>query len=125
MKRKFFLRSAIRIWTLMIALGLVPLGHAQNNALATLDAAYSTLAQADHDYKGHRVRAMEQIKHAVHALGGKISGNGKGHEAQATSDAQLRTALNLLEQARSGVTGRASKHLNAAINQIQIALKIR
>ena len=69
--------------TLMLIFGLVTSGHAQTSgAFTLLDDAYATLSQADHDYKGHRVKAMKQIELAVRELGGKISGKGRGHEPQ-------------------------------------------
>ena len=36
--------------------------------ITALHAARTTLAQADHDYKGHRVKAMHQVHQAVLAL---------------------------------------------------------
>ena len=39
----------------------------------TLTQAYSTLASADHDYHGHRIKAMQAIKKAVRMMGQKIS----------------------------------------------------
>ena len=126
MKTNHFLRYATLIATLFLAFGLMTRVQAQtNNNLATLDEAYATLAQADHDYKGHRVRAMKQIELVVHELGGKISGKGKRHEPQATSDAQLRAAQSLLQQASTGLSGKALKHVNAAIAQLNIALTIK
>jgi hypothetical protein len=80
---------------------------------------------ADHDYKGHRVKAMKQIEAAARILGVDIRGDGKGHEQQGTSDAQLRTAQGLLQQARAGLPEKALKHVDAAISQISIALTIR
>jgi hypothetical protein len=38
-----------------------------------LDEAYATLSQGNHDYKGHRVKAMKQIEMAVKELGGQIT----------------------------------------------------
>jgi len=74
------LRYASLLATLLLAFGLVMRGQAQTSSnIATLDDAYATLAQADHDYKGHRAKAMVQIKQAVKELGGSISGHGKGH----------------------------------------------
>jgi hypothetical protein len=110
----------------LLALGLVTRGQAQTAGnLATLDDAYATLAQANHDYKGHRVLAMKQIEAAVTELGGKISGKGKGHEPQGTSDAQLKAAQVLLQQASTGLSGKARKHVNNAIAQINTALAIK
>ena len=90
-----------------------------------LQQAYTTLEQADHDYKGHRIAAMKQIEAAGKLLGVNLRGDGKGHEKQGVSDQQLRTAQALLEQARPGLTGRPLKHVNRALKQLNIALSIK
>jgi hypothetical protein len=92
---------------------------------ALLGQAYTALEQADHDYKGHRVAAMKQIEAAGKLLGVTIGGGGKGHEKQAVSDEQLRAAQSLLEQARSGLSGKPLKHVNKALQQLSIALTIK
>jgi hypothetical protein len=129
MKINFIVRCATLFAVLFLAVGLAGRAQAQpatpNPALALLDDAYATLAQADHDYKGHRVLAMKQIELAVQELGGKISGNGKGHEPQGTSDAQLKAAQILLQQAGTGLAGKALTHVNNAIKQINTALAIK
>lgn len=90
-----------------------------------LRQAYVTLSMADHDYKGHRVEAMKQIEAAAKLLRMDLRGDGKGHEKQAVSDEQLRIARGMLQQASAGLTGKPLKHVERAINQINIALKIR
>ena len=91
-----------------------------------LRQAYGLLSVADHDYKGHRVKAMKQIEVAAQHLGIILRGDGKGHEAQATSDAQLRSALALLQQAAAGLhKGNGLTHVNSAIKQLNIALAIK
>ena len=90
-----------------------------------LRQAYTTLAVADHDYKGHRVKAMKQIEAAEKALGVKVKGDGKGHEPQGVSDNQLRTALGLLQQARTELKGKPLTHVDNAIKQITTALTIK
>jgi hypothetical protein len=126
MNTNLFPRYAMLLATLMLIFGLVTSGHAQTSgAFTLLDDAYATLSQADHDYKGHRVKAMKQIELAVREFGGKISGKGRGHEPQGTSDAQLRAAQGLLQQAAGGLSKKALKHVNAAIEQINVALSIK
>ncbi len=120
-----FLRGSTLLAILLLVFGLVTHVQAQINSSALLNDAYATLAQAKHDYKGHRVRAMKQIEAALGELGGKISSTGRNHEPQGTSDAQLRAAQGLLQQASAGLSGKALKHVQAAINQISIALTIR
>jgi hypothetical protein len=92
---------------------------------ALLTQAYATLSMADHDYKGHRIAAMKQIEKAGTLIGVNVRGDGKGHEQQGVSDQQLRTAQNLLEQARSGLAPKPLNHVNKAIEQISIALSIK
>jgi len=92
---------------------------------ALLVQAYTTLEVADHDYKGHRVAAMKQIQAAGKILGVNVRGDGKGHEKQGTSDAQLRTAQGLLQQAQSRLSGKALKHVDKALQELAIALSIK
>jgi hypothetical protein len=87
--------------------------------------AYTTLGQADHDYKGHRVAAMKQIEAAAKLLGVNVRGEGRGHEKQVVSDAQLRTAQGLLQQAQSGLSGKPLRHVNKALQQLSIALSLK
>jgi hypothetical protein len=94
-------------------------------AAGLLVRAYTTLEQADHDYKGHRKAAMKQIEAAAKLLGVKVGGDGKGHEKQGVSDAQLRTAQGLLQQAQSGLRGKPLGHVNKALQQLSIALSIK
>jgi hypothetical protein len=94
-------------------------------AAGLLVQAYTTLEQADHDYKGHRKAAMKQIEAAAKLLGVKVRGDGKGHEKQGISDAQLRAARGLLQQARSGLRGKPLGHVNKALQQLSIALSIK
>src|SRR5271170_6389719 len=126
MTANLLLRYSTLLATLFLAFGLVARGQAQTTGnVTTLDDAYATLAQADHDYKGHRVRAMKLVEMAVNELGGKISGHGKGREPQGTSDAQLKAAQGLLRQAAAGLSGKALKHVNNAITEISHALAVK
>jgi hypothetical protein len=115
---------ALAVVCLVLSFGYrVFAGPAASGAL--LAQAYTALEQADHDYKGHRVAAMKHIEAAGKLLGVTIGGGGKGHEKQAVSDEQLRAAQGLLEQARSGLSGKPLKHVNKALEQLSIALKIK
>ena len=126
MRNTFLLRYSTLLAVLLLAFGLVTGAQAQTTGTtALLDDAYATLAQAKHDYKGHRVRAMKQIDAALGVIGAKVSGMGKNHEPQGTSDAQMRAAESLLQQARSGLTGKALKHVSNAITQINDGLAIK
>ena len=120
-----FLRGSTLLTIILLVFGLVTRAQAQTTSSALLNDAYATLAQAKHDYQGHRVRAMKQIEAALGEMGAKISSTGRNHEPQGTSDAQLRAAQGLLEQAEAGLSGKSLKHVQAAVSQISIALSIR
>lgn len=126
MKTNLLLRLPLFLAVIVLALGLVTQAHAQAASPVTLlDDAYATLAQAKHDYKGHRVKAMKQIELALGEKGAKVSGKGKVREPQGTSDAQLRAAQALLQQAAPQLSGKSLKHVNTAISQISTALSIK
>ena len=94
-------------------------------AIAQLDQAFGLLRQGDHDYQGHRARALHLVEAAGKELGTTLTGDGTGKETQSSSDGQLRSAQSLLQQALPGLTGRAKFQTRQAINQINIALGIK
>jgi hypothetical protein len=89
--------------------------------------AYRILAFGDHDYHGHRVAAMKQVKQAAELLGLDLRGDDRDREVQVLSDDQLRTARDLLTHVldSSEVKGqdRIAKHISNAIEQINKALE--
>jgi hypothetical protein len=104
-----------------------PLIRLSGGEVAMLQQAYAILAVGDHDYKGHRVRAMKAIEAACKLLGTDISGEGRGREPQPISDDQLRQVLSVLQQVRGSLAAsqpKVVKHLDVAINNISIALTI-
>ncbi len=90
-----------------------------------LAQAYGSLAAADHDYKGHRAAAMKQIEEAGKLLGVNVRGDGKNHEPQRESDAHLRNAESLLQEARGDLSGKPLKHVEAALKDLSVALSIK
>lgn len=93
-----------------------------------LRGAYMTLYVADHDYKGHRIRAMHALEKACDLLGTDIRGDGKGHEKQAVSDEQLKQAQTTIEQVKNGLGTTQPKvvhHLEKAIKLLSEALTIK
>jgi hypothetical protein len=116
---------------------------------------YIVLAGANHDYDGHRAKAMGQIQSAVKLLDKAVAKNGsanakitsayedavsraaklaaKGaatvHELQSVSDARLKKALLGLAEVRPTAVQMKQKkllnHVDAAIKELNIALKIR
>ena len=112
----------IACWVLLFGLNLLA-GPAPSGDL--LRQAYTTLERADHDYKGHRIKAMKHIEAAGKYLGVAVRGDGKGHEAQGESDAQLRTAQGLLQQAGAGLSGKPLRQVNKALAELATALTIK
>ena len=126
MTNNAFLRFSTFLAAIFLALGLSTRVHAEAySSIGLLDDAYATMAQCNHDYKGHRVLAMKQIDKAIRELGGRISGHGHGHEAQGTSDAQMAAARDLIQQASVGLPKKALRHANMALQQINVALSIK
>jgi hypothetical protein len=119
-----------------------------------LRPAYLALAGANHDYDGHRVKAMHQVKGALNLLNDHVMKNGTPamkdatragkaavaradkaaqgarmfHEPQPASDAALRQARQVLLQVRPGLVAnnqqKVLKRVDEAMKQIHIALKI-
>ena len=91
--------------------------------------AYHILATGDHDYDGHRVKAMHSVEAAGKLLGVDMAGDLKDHTPQPLSDAKLQEAQGLINQvlASAEVKGqeRVVKHLNEAVLHINKALKVR
>jgi hypothetical protein len=92
---------------------------------ALLRQAYITLSFANQDYQGHRYAAMKEIEAAANNLKFDLRGDGTGGERQRVSDEQLRAARSLLEQARDELSRRPRRHVEKAIKQIDIALRIK
>jgi hypothetical protein len=119
------LRFSLKLAVLSVFLSFGVNLRAQSAPADLLTQAYTTLSVADHDYQGHRVRAMKQIELAGKVVGINVAGNGKGHEPQVVSDQQLRTAQGLLQQARPGLPTKAQLHVDKALQQLATALSIK
>jgi hypothetical protein len=94
-----------------------------------LHRAYRILATGDHDYKGHRAKAMHAVESAAKLLGLDLKGDYKEHEVQVLSDDKLREARGLLQNVllNAEVKGQPhiSKHINKAIEEINAGLEAR
>jgi len=105
--------------------GTQPAGTPEVQQLRT---AYKTLYIADHDYHGHRIAAMHAIEKACDLLGTDIRGDGKGHIPQAISDEDLTQAKATITAVLQGGVAtsqpKVARHLNKAIEEITIALKV-
>jgi hypothetical protein len=87
--------------------------------------AYWLLEQADRDYRGHRVKAMEEIKRAGAIIGMDLHGDGYGGLRQPWSDERLREARSLLEDVVDKSGGREHEHIRIAIRELNKALEVR
>jgi hypothetical protein len=104
-------------------------GFSDSQEAGELHQAYHILATGDHDYKGHRAKAMNQVKKAADMLGLDLSGDDKDREKQVLSDDRLREArgylVNVLGASEVKDQKKIADHINAAIKQIDVALSIR
>jgi len=106
-----------------------PSAPPDNSELGLLKQTYHTLKIADHDYNGHRAKAMRSIENACDKLGENIRGDGKGGERQPVSDAQLREALRNLQKAHTMATANGQKEvltqIDKAIDDLGRALGVK
>jgi hypothetical protein len=104
-------------------------GFNDSQEAAMLHRAYRILASGDHDYKGHRAKAMDEVKKAAELLGTDLRGDDKDKTNQALSDDRLREARGLLEKVSNSSDvknqKRVTRHIDAAIKQIDQALSVR
>jgi hypothetical protein len=127
-------RSALFVAMLILSCGLSARAADStppddNSELGLLKRTYHILKIADHDYDGHRVKAMRSIENACDQLGENIRGDGKDKEAQSVSDAQLRQAQKWLLQAHTMASEQKQKdvvvHLDKAVNELALALGVK
>ena len=124
-------------------------GTANAELIETLRSAHRLLVSADYDYEGHRAKAAKEVRNTLEELGrhhkkakpGLTPNKGavvppkaahvsqeKVHEPQATSDAQLREAQQLLQGALTQLNVKhpnATANVKAAIAEINMALAIK
>jgi hypothetical protein len=91
--------------------------------------AFHLLKKADHDYDGHRVKAMEAVEAAGRELGLELGGDLPDRERQWKSDDQLIEARRLLREARDKLEDRdrdrVAAHVERAIKEIDTALNVK
>jgi hypothetical protein len=84
--------------------------------------AYVLLKHANHDYGGHRAKAMQHVEAAGKALNLRLEGDAKEHERQWQSDQMLTEARRLLSHARGTLEAqdrdKAAAHVDKAIAEI-------
>jgi hypothetical protein len=99
-----------------------------------LHHAKHLLQEADHDYDGHRARAVKDVSEAIHELShgekhhAEAKGGSKGgKEPQKKSDHELHEAIKILDHAKSQLHHehhkKALHHVEEAIKQLREALK--
>jgi hypothetical protein len=88
--------------------------------------AYVLLKHANHDYSGHRGKALEHVEAAGKALNLKLEGDASNRERQWKSDQMLTEARHLLQHAEGAFEAhdreRAAAHVDRAIGEIDAAL---
>jgi hypothetical protein len=87
--------------------------------------AYWLLEQSDRDYKGHKGKAIEEIKKAAKMMGMDLHGEGYSGEHQPWSDERLREARHALEDIVDKGHEHEHEHLWKAISEINKALEVR
>ena len=122
---------------------------------ALLRKAFILLAEGNHDYNGHRVKAMHAVKAAARILDDSVLKHGTAqqkaatlkektavaaaeetakripvlHERQPASDAQLRKAATLLTETRASLARhkqhKVLAHVDTALKEINMALQVR
>ena len=97
--------------------------------IAALQTAYTDLKIGNHDYKGHRIKALHQVEAACKLLGVVAKGDGHDKQLQSQSDSDLKGAQGQLQTvhnaaAASGQT-QLQKHVDKALDEIGLALAIK
>ena len=91
--------------------------------------AYHLLKKADHDYDGHRVKAMKAVEAAGRGLGLELGGDLPDRERQWKSDDQLIEARRLLRDSRDKLESqdrdRVAANVEKAIKEINAALGVK
>ncbi len=102
------------------------------DALSAADAlrnAYAILKTGDHDYQGHRIKAMHEIEAAAKYMGVTLRGDVRDKTPQALSDEKLREARGLLETVKVSGSAKSPRQvvwrIDDAIKEINFALSIR
>jgi len=88
--------------------------------------AYVLLKHANHNYEGHRARALEHIQAAGKAMNLQLEGDANERERQWKSDQMLAEARHLLYHARGAFETHdrdvAAAHVDKAIEEIDRAI---
>ncbi|HWD90913.1 MAG TPA: hypothetical protein VG938_01060 [Verrucomicrobiae bacterium] len=122
--RKFYFKIAAI--ALAVSFGLSAYAQSPRENLVH---AYHLLKMANHDYAGHRAKAMDEVSTAGRSLGLELGGDLPPAERQWQSDQQLKEARHLIRESRDQLEradrDRAARHLDEAIREIDEALKVK
>jgi predicted negative regulator of RcsB-dependent stress response len=126
MKSNYRLYTKLAAVAIALSFGIRAYAEPPRDELAH---AYYLLKTADHDYKGHKAKAIHEIEQAGHEIGMKFEGHISDHERQLKSDEQISAASGLLRDARDKMEAsdrdKAATHLQKAIEEVDAALKAR
>ncbi len=114
-------------------------GGPDHESISLLRAAHHKLHEADHDYDGHRHRALEHVGSALGHLGSSAqapmrAGQGRRNTPQSVSDAIMREARGSLDTIKNRLAslgasfkghGEAHRAVDAAVREIDLALRVR
>jgi hypothetical protein len=118
----------IQIAAIVLALSFGVCAYAETPR-EELAHSYILLKLANHDYAGHRVKAMKELEAAGKDLGLVLEGRGSEHERQLQSDEQVAEARRMLGEARDKLEARdrdrVAARLEKAILEIDAALKVK
>jgi hypothetical protein len=126
--RKTYRNTCLQIVAIALALtfGLSAYAEPPRDELVH---AFRLMKRADHDYDGHRVKAMHEVEVAGKALGLDLGGDIEDRERQWKSDAQMAEARRLLIHARDHLEAhdrdRVADHVEVAIKEINASLRDR
>jgi sugar phosphate isomerase/epimerase len=97
--------------------------------IGLIEQALNTLAMADHDYKGHRAKAMHSLEAALKELGTDVADHGSGKQTQSVSDSELRAAQRQVARAANIASAYGQTavvdHLTHAVDEIGKALDVK
>lgn len=118
----------MQIAAVLAAMAFAASAHAESPR-EELAHAHRLLAKANHDYGGHRIKAMEELRHAGEALHLHLGGDLREQERQWDSDRLVREARTLTAHARDTLEhedrDRVVTRLDKAIEEMDKALHVR
>jgi hypothetical protein len=114
----------------MVAQISVQLPHVEinfgNDRKKQLRRIYWELENANENYGGHKLRAMEEIRHAAEIMGMDLHGEGypHGEKPMEWSNGKLHEARDQLADLAEHSGGREQEHLREAVHEIDRALDL-